>query len=212
VAATCACLLGALPAAGRAYPQGVNAFDLQGGVDENFQIWLNYPNGQPVGTLPAGTYVIRVSDGSTSHNFHLQGADVDRSTMVGEIVTVDWTVTFTPGDYLYVCDPHAESMRGNFVVASAASSSPVSASAASSASGRHAPTHLPGAARRGQVSQSRADGRPPRRLLGRPRALRALCEAPWTRSQASPQSRHPGPARDPGEPGRQPRATLVGTL
>jgi plastocyanin len=37
---------------------------------------------------------------------------------VEEVTTVTWTLTFAPGTYRYVCDPHATQMTGSFIVAS----------------------------------------------------------------------------------------------
>jgi plastocyanin len=36
--------------------------------------------------------------------------------LVEEVTTVTWKVTFTPGSYNYVCDPHQEIMKGSFKV------------------------------------------------------------------------------------------------
>jgi plastocyanin len=72
--------------------------------------------GRNVTTLKAGTYTLRVLDKSSIHNFHLTGPGVNKRTSVGRAYTVTWTVTLRRGTYRYVCDPHAEIMRGSFRV------------------------------------------------------------------------------------------------
>ncbi|MCW2962722.1 MAG: hypothetical protein JWM90_3109 [Thermoleophilia bacterium] len=76
--------------------------------------------GQPVTTLPAGTYTIEVDDKADNHNFHLTGAGVDETTTVPEVATATWTVALREGTYNFVCDPHAENMKGSFTVTAAA--------------------------------------------------------------------------------------------
>jgi hypothetical protein len=85
----------------------------QVGTEENpdaFELFLTDESGEPVETLPAGTYSIRVDDLSEIHNFHLEGEGVDESTTVPEVGQAMWEVTFEPGDYTAVCDPHPEMM------------------------------------------------------------------------------------------------------
>ena len=72
--------------------------------------------GKVVKKLKAGTYVVRVSDKSKIHNFHLKGPGVNKLTSVSGTGTKTWTVTLKPGKYTYVCDPHASSMKGSFTV------------------------------------------------------------------------------------------------
>jgi plastocyanin len=82
-----------------------------------FEISLVDEDGQPVTTLPAGEYNIEVNDPTGIHNFHLSGGDgaVDEKTTPTEITETVWVVTFEPGDYRYICDPHP-SMNGQFTV------------------------------------------------------------------------------------------------
>jgi plastocyanin len=82
-----------------------------------FEISLVDENGEPVTTLPAGEYNIEVNDPTSVHNFHLSGGDgaVDEKTTPTEKVETVWVVTFEPGEYRYICDPHA-SMNGQFTV------------------------------------------------------------------------------------------------
>ena len=67
-------------------------------------------------SLKRGTYVIKVSDLATDHNFHLTGPGVNKTTSVGGTGTTTWNVTLRKGTYKYVCDPHASTMRGTFSV------------------------------------------------------------------------------------------------
>ena len=80
-----------------------------------FTITLTDASGEPVDTVPAGEYEIRVRDLSEIHNFHLTGSGVDESTTVPETGEVVWEVTLEPGQYTYLCDPHP-SMIGEFTV------------------------------------------------------------------------------------------------
>lgn len=87
---------------------------LTGSVGPGFEISLSTADGQPVETLPAGSYTIEVDDQSDIHNFHLTGAGVDVSTDVGSVGAESFDVTFEAGSYEFVCDPHAGSMNGSF--------------------------------------------------------------------------------------------------
>jgi plastocyanin len=70
-----------------------------------------------VKTLKAGTYVIKVEDKSSLHNFHLIGPGVNKKTGVSFMGTQTWTVKLKPGKYTYQCDVHAFSgMKGTFKV------------------------------------------------------------------------------------------------
>ena len=69
-----------------------------------------------VTSLKAGKYKIVIKDLSNIHNFHLKGPGVDETTTRPEGGVNTWTVTLRKGTYLYVCDPHASSMKGKFVV------------------------------------------------------------------------------------------------
>ena len=86
------------------------------GKDDKFVISLHDNNNVPITNLAAGTYSLKVEDDSTIHDFHLTGAGVDDSTPVGSAVVKTFSVTFKPGTYTFVCDPHAATMRGSFQV------------------------------------------------------------------------------------------------
>lgn len=82
-----------------------------------FEISLVDEDGSPVTDLPAGEYNIEVTDQTGVHNFHLSGGDraVEEKTGVSEKIQTTWVVTFEPGEYRYMCDPHP-SMNGQFTV------------------------------------------------------------------------------------------------
>ena len=79
-------------------------------------IVLKTASGVRVRTLTRGAYVITVRDLSEEHNFHLRGPGVNKTSAVGFTGTQTWRVTLRRGSYTYVCDPHADSMRGSFRV------------------------------------------------------------------------------------------------
>jgi plastocyanin len=87
---------------------------LNGTVGPGFTITLKTA-GAKVTKLKHGTYVIKVADKSTIHNFHLKGPGVDKKTTVGFTGTKTWTVTLKAGKYTYTCDPHPF-MKGSFTV------------------------------------------------------------------------------------------------
>jgi len=64
-----------------------------------------------VTTLKVGTYIITVRDRARTHNFHLVGPRVNKSTAVSRIETKTWTVSLRAGTYTYLCDPHAGFMK-----------------------------------------------------------------------------------------------------
>jgi plastocyanin len=90
---------------------------LQGSVGPGFEISLATEDGDAVTTLAAGSYELEVDDLAPDHNFHLTGpGDVDVMTEVAEEGTESFTVELVPGEYTFVCDPHASSMQGSFQV------------------------------------------------------------------------------------------------
>jgi hypothetical protein len=86
------------------------------GHDDAFAISLKDQDGKPISNLAAGTYKLVVNDESSIHDFHLMGGSVDKTTSVPDKGKQTFTVTFTPGSYSFLCDPHARSMRGDFTV------------------------------------------------------------------------------------------------
>jgi plastocyanin len=99
----------AVPAAVAATPT------LNGTVGPGFTITLTQ-GGKKVTKLKAGTYVFKIADKSTIHNFHLTGPGVNKKTAVGTQGTTTWKLTLKKGTYKYVCDPHASFMKGSFTV------------------------------------------------------------------------------------------------
>ena len=65
-----------------------------------------------------GVYRLTVQDAADDHNFHLRGPGVDVATSVGGTGARAFRVRLQPGKtYRFVCDPHADEMRGSFTVA-----------------------------------------------------------------------------------------------
>jgi plastocyanin len=90
---------------------------LVGEVGPGFSIEVKTPAGKDVKTLRAGTYVVKVEDKGTIHNFHLIGPGVNKVTGIAFTGTKTWTVKLKPGKYTYQCDPHAATgMKGAFRV------------------------------------------------------------------------------------------------
>jgi plastocyanin len=69
-----------------------------------------------VRTLKGGTYVVTVRDRSSQHDFHLRGPVSRMLSSVGWTGTKTMKLVLKPGRYTYVCDPHADEMRGGFRV------------------------------------------------------------------------------------------------
>jgi predicted small secreted protein len=85
---------------------------LNGSVGPGFDISISGADG-----LTAGDYSLVVDDQSSAHNFHLTGpGGVDVSTDVAAEGEESFDVTLEPGEYTFVCDPHASQMRGTFTV------------------------------------------------------------------------------------------------
>lgn len=84
-------------------------------VGPNDTISLRTAAGAPVRSLRAGVYAVTVRDRSNEHNFRIAGPGVSKATGVGSTGTVTWKVRFARGKaYRFVCDPHADDMRGAF--------------------------------------------------------------------------------------------------
>jgi plastocyanin len=85
---------------------------LNGSVGPGFDISISGADG-----ITAGDYTLVVDDQSSAHNFHLTGpGGVDVATDVGAEGEESFDVTLEPGEYTFVCDPHASQMRGTFTV------------------------------------------------------------------------------------------------
>ena len=86
---------------------------LNGTVGPGFTITLK-KGSTKVTRLKAGKYSITVRDLSSSHDFHLSGPGVNKTTSVGGTGTTTWTVTFQKGKtYRFKCDVHPF-MNGSF--------------------------------------------------------------------------------------------------
>ena len=82
-----------------------------GTVGPGFEISMAGTDG-----LEAGPVTITVTDNASSHNFHLSGPGVDEATDVAAEGEETFEVTLEPGEYTFVCDPHASQMKGSFTV------------------------------------------------------------------------------------------------
>jgi Copper binding proteins, plastocyanin/azurin family len=103
------------PAEPPAEPPAAGGAALAGSVGPGFEISL-MQDASPVSELAAGSYTIVVNDQASSHNFHLTGPGVDEATDVAETGETTFEVALEPGEYTFVCDPHAGSMNGTFTV------------------------------------------------------------------------------------------------
>jgi plastocyanin len=108
--------LAAVALAAAFFVTGSGAADPQlvGTVGPGYTIDLVDASGAHVTHLDPGTYTLTVHDRASIHNFHLMGPGVDVSTDVDFVGDKTFTVTFTDGDYSYFCDPHSDSMLGEF--------------------------------------------------------------------------------------------------
>jgi len=86
------------------------------GHNDAFTISFKDENGDAIKNLAAGTYQLTIKDESSIHDFHLTGGGVDKATSVSGKGTTSFTVTFAPGKYSFLCDPHASTMHGSFTV------------------------------------------------------------------------------------------------
>ena len=85
------------------------------GPDGAFHITLT-KGGKKVTKLKAGKYTIVVKDVAKTHDFHLTGPGVNKTTPVKGKGTFTWHVTLKKGTYRFVCDPHKTIMHGSFKV------------------------------------------------------------------------------------------------
>jgi plastocyanin len=90
---------------------------VKGTVGPGFAISLT-SGGKKVSKLKPGSYKFEISDRSPIHDFHLIGPGVNKTiTGVSCVGKKSISVTLKKGTYLFVCDPHASSMKGSFRVA-----------------------------------------------------------------------------------------------
>jgi plastocyanin len=108
-------LIGALALAASAQAATPTKTTLVASVGPSATISLK-KGGTKVSTLKPGAYVIRVSDKSSFHNFHLRGPGVNKATSVAFMGSKTFQVTLKAGSYRYQCDPHKGQMRGSFTV------------------------------------------------------------------------------------------------
>jgi len=90
------------------------------GTNDGFTITLNDASGKKVSRIPPGTYTVLVEDRSALHNFHLASNEdptVDFRTDLEFVGEKSFTVTFRDNArYAYACEPHWQTMNGEFFV------------------------------------------------------------------------------------------------
>jgi plastocyanin len=94
---------------------GSSAKTLNGTVGPGFTISLKMA-GKKVTSLKAGTYVFKIADKASSHNFALKGPVNKALTSVSFTGNKSVTVKLKKGKYTYYCVPHASLMHGSFTV------------------------------------------------------------------------------------------------
>ena len=94
-----------------------DSFGLKGEVyAAGFKIEMKNAANRKLTSVKAGTYRIKIEDEATIHNFRLRGPGVNRATSVPRKTETIWTVQLKRGTYTFLCDPHANNMRGSFRV------------------------------------------------------------------------------------------------
>jgi plastocyanin len=88
---------------------------LTGTVGPGFTITLKN-RAKTVKLLAPTKFTFAIHDNSNIHNFHLTGPGVNKKTSVAGKGVTRWTLTLRAGTYRFVCDPHASSMKGSFMV------------------------------------------------------------------------------------------------
>lgn len=116
-------LLAALPAGAQPRQPTDDPFFVGGVEDDAYggNIWFNYSAGRDAQHITSGTYLVRIDDRSSTHNFHLRdltfgGTHLDYRTGTGCQGTFYWTVTFEATfeqnvDYEYKSDADPDHLR-----------------------------------------------------------------------------------------------------
>ena len=73
-----------------------SATTLKGTVGPGFTISLKKA-GKKVKSLKAGTYMFKIADKSSTHNFHLKGPGIDKKTSVGAKANSTWKLKLKAG-------------------------------------------------------------------------------------------------------------------
>jgi hypothetical protein len=108
--------------AGQAQPT-----QLVGTVGPGFTIGLTDASGADIRALAAGRYAVLVRDLSNEHNFVLGHKSTGRrpiSTEVEFVGDVKVEVELAPGEWVFACSPHFDTMNGRFAVAAPAAPKP----------------------------------------------------------------------------------------
>jgi plastocyanin len=112
IGALLAALALAAPASSQAAPPKLVA-----SVGPGLTISLKTAAGKKVTALTRGTYQITVNDKSRIHDFRLRGPGVSKALSgVAAVGTKTVTVRLGAGKYQFVCQPHANAMKGAFSV------------------------------------------------------------------------------------------------
>jgi hypothetical protein len=89
-------------------------------VGPGFTIGLTDSAGTPVQRLTPGRYDVRVRDLSNEHNFVLGHKSTGRRPIETEVAFVgelDIVVDLAPGEWVFACSPHFQTMNGRLTVA-----------------------------------------------------------------------------------------------
>jgi len=87
------------------------------GKNDAYKITLT-SNGKTVKTIKAGTYTVVIHDGSTMHNYELDGPNGKAWTFtkVPFVGTKTFTLKLVPGKYKAYCSMHESTMFHHFTV------------------------------------------------------------------------------------------------
>lgn len=107
----------AVALAASASSQAATPKKLIANVGPGFTISLKTAAGKNLTTLEPGVYSITVRDRSRIHDFRLRGPGVSKVVSgVTPVGTRTATVRLRVGRYQFLCQPHANAMRGAFRV------------------------------------------------------------------------------------------------
>jgi len=87
-----------------------------GSVGPGATISLKDKSGKTITSLKQGKYRFRITDRSTTDDFHLNGPTVDLTTPVRRKMVTSWLLTMNPGTYRFYSDAHAKTLSASFRV------------------------------------------------------------------------------------------------
>jgi plastocyanin len=91
------------------------ATKLLASVGPGAKISLRSIDGSALSSLPAGLFIIVVTDRSAKDNFHLSGPGISKATGVAFKGTATWRVSLKAGKYVFRSDKHA-ALHGGFAL------------------------------------------------------------------------------------------------